>query len=202
MDSSLQPFRTMEPREAHGIRWLRFSKKGAHFASAPGSNQAKVFDRNGEETVEFVRGDMYLAQMKATKGHVALVTCCEWDPLNKQNLMTCSLDSTIRIWDVDDRKCHKQIVLGKPRVGFNVAAYSPDGNYLVGAQCDGLVQMWDTKGSLNRPDSTVSDVVPDVCSISWDAKSDVFALRSLRYAHVIVVVCVTLTKTHGIVTRQ
>jgi hypothetical protein len=29
--------------------------------------QNKVFDRNGEETIEFVRGDMYLAQMKATK---------------------------------------------------------------------------------------------------------------------------------------
>lgn len=36
-----------------------------------------------EESVEFVRGDMYLTQMKATKGHVALVNCVEWHPVKR-----------------------------------------------------------------------------------------------------------------------
>lgn len=129
--------------------------------------------------MEFVRGDMYLAQMKATKGHTALITCCEWDPLNKASLMTCSHDSTIRIWDANDKKEHKRIIVGKQRVGFEVASFAPDGTLIIGAYRDGVVQMWDTKGTFARPEATIVDKIPEACSIAWDSKSQQIGIRSL-----------------------
>lgn len=64
---------------------------------------------------------------------------------------------------------------------YSVANLAPDGSYVVGAQCDGAVQLWDLRGSLLRPESVAQDMVPDVVSIAWDSEAHLIAMRSLRY---------------------
>ena len=61
--------------------------------------QAKVYDRDGHTRGEFVRGDMYIRDMKNTKGHVSGLCGGQWHPTDRFTAMTCSEDGTVRIWD-------------------------------------------------------------------------------------------------------
>eukprot|EP00967_Tisochrysis_lutea_P010386 scaffold11942_cov23-Tisochrysis_lutea.AAC.1 len=44
---------------------------------------AKLYDRNGLTLGEFMRGDMYIRDMKNTKGHVTGLTCGQWHPTDR-----------------------------------------------------------------------------------------------------------------------
>ncbi len=56
----------------------------------------KVYDRDGKERGEFVRGDMYIRDMKNTKGHVSGLTYGQWHPTDKYTAATSSEDGTVR----------------------------------------------------------------------------------------------------------
>lgn len=183
MDGSFQPFRTIEPREGHNILWTRFSPKGGMIAVAPGNNQAKLYDRDGDELLEYVKGDPYLMQMRATKGHCAMVTCCEWHPINKECLLTCAMDCTIRLWSTEDKSKHQQIIVGSKnagkKMGFSVASFSPDASMIVGAMTDGTLSLWDAKGSLARPQFTVPLSKDYDCgALSFDSASNLLVCRA------------------------
>jgi WD40 repeat protein len=202
MDGSFQPCRSIEPREAHSVRWCRYNRKGGRILVAPGGNQAKIYSREGEEELEFQKvckrkrlfpylflknenqGDMYLVQMSATKGHCASVTSCEWNPQNKEHVLTSSLDLTCRIWDVNERKWHLNILLGPKqagkRNGYCVAQYAPDATMIVSALLDGTLQVWDTRGTLKRADltATYSTNGGECSSIAFDSNSRLMATRS------------------------
>lgn len=44
-----------------------YSGTGDRLLVAPNGNQAKIYDRDGKELFECVRGDMYLRDMRHTK---------------------------------------------------------------------------------------------------------------------------------------
>lgn len=46
---------------------LSFSPSGHKFLVVPGSAKPKIFDRDGREEGEFIRGDMYIRDQKNTK---------------------------------------------------------------------------------------------------------------------------------------
>jgi len=48
--------------------------------------QAKLYDRNGLTLGEFMRGDMYIRDMKNTKGHVTGLTCGQWHPSDRNTV--------------------------------------------------------------------------------------------------------------------
>lgn len=100
MKSDCRPFRTIEPCEGHPVVSLSWSPTGDAFLAVTGSPQPKIFTRDGKEEGEFPRGDMYLRDMKNTKGHVTSCTGGAWHPTDKGTGMTCSEDGTIRIWDM------------------------------------------------------------------------------------------------------
>lgn len=58
---------------------------------------------------EFVKGDMYIRDLKNTKGHISGLTCGEWHPKTKETILTSSEDGSLRIWDVNDFKSQKQV---------------------------------------------------------------------------------------------
>ena len=70
-----------------------------------------------------------------------------WHPKLKQEFITCSIDGSIRLWDVGDGKKHKNII--KPRNAQGKKAepttctYSRDGNMVACGCDDGSIQMWD-----------------------------------------------------------
>lgn len=71
----------------------------------------QIYDRDGLTLGEFVKGDMYIRDLKNTKGHISGLTSGEWNPKSKETILTSSEDGSIRLWDVSDFKSQKQVFL-------------------------------------------------------------------------------------------
>lgn len=69
----------------------------------------QIYDRDGLTLGEFVKGDMYIRDLKNTKGHITGLTCGQWHPRKKDEILTSSEDGSLRIWDVNDFKTQKQV---------------------------------------------------------------------------------------------
>lgn len=69
----------------------------------------QIYDRDGLTLGEFVRGDMYIRDLKNTKGHISGLTGGEWNPKSKESILTSSEDGSLRLWDVNDFKSQKQV---------------------------------------------------------------------------------------------
>ncbi|XP_013385487.1 WD repeat-containing protein 70-like [Lingula anatina] len=149
MDSSLQSFRMIRPCESHQIKALEYSTTGDMILVVSGSAQAKLIDRDGFEVMECPKGDQYLVDMASTRGHTAMLNCGCWNPKIKEEFMTCSYDGSVRLWDINNDKKHKNIIKPRSQVGRKVVptccAYSPDGKLIAAACQDGSIQMWDYK---------------------------------------------------------
>ena len=69
----------------------------------------QIYDRDGLTIGEFMKGDMYIRDLKNTKGHISGLTCGEWHPNKKETILTSSEDGSLRIWDVNDFNSQKQV---------------------------------------------------------------------------------------------
>ena len=81
------------------------SGAGDAFLVVTGSSQPKVYDRDGHELGEFVKGDMYIRDLRNTKGH--LYRCCagQWHPNDRCAVATarlCVLSSRELRWSIAD----------------------------------------------------------------------------------------------------
>jgi len=155
MDSSAQSFRHFEPSSGHQIRAIEYDNTGSCFIVAPGDTQVRLYNRDGKLQYAYKKGDPYISDMKHTKGHVAAVTCCKFDPIVAGRFMSASSDGTLRTWRFDDEE--GQLVVMKAfhkqarRIAFTTCAYSPDGKIMVGAASDGSMQFWDSGAAPQRP---------------------------------------------------
>nr|CAD7579044.1 unnamed protein product [Timema californicum] len=147
MDATLQSFRTLQPCENHPISALQYSTTGDVILVISGTSQAKVLDRDGFEVAECVKGDQYIADMARTKGHTASLNSGCWHPRQRNEFLTCSQDSTCRLWDVEKTMQHKAIIKCRAHNGLKTVptacGYSRDGNLVACACVDGSIQMWD-----------------------------------------------------------
>lgn len=69
----------------------------------------QIYDRDGLTLGEFVKGDMYIRDLKNTKGHITGLSCGEWHPKDKETILTSSEDGSVRIWDVNNFQSQKQV---------------------------------------------------------------------------------------------
>ncbi|KAF1983362.1 WD repeat protein [Aulographum hederae CBS 113979] len=146
--------------------------------------QGKIFDRDGELWVEFVKGDMYLRDMKNTKGHISEITCGAWHPTNPDLCVTAGTDSTLRIWDVNNKRSQKEVIVHKSRAAGSagrtrmtaVAWRAPvqgGDNILVAAALDGSLVMWIGEGPYSRPTGEIRDAhVRDTWTSGIDISPD------------------------------
>lgn len=67
MDARLRPFKTFEPNGSYFIHDLSYSADGRHVLVISGTFYPKVFSRDGDDGKEFMKGDVYLRDMKNTK---------------------------------------------------------------------------------------------------------------------------------------
>lgn len=184
MTSQLKSFRQLEPAEGHQVRSLSWSPTSDRFLCVTGSAQAKIFDRDGLTLGEFVKGDMYLRDLKNTKGHISGLTCGEWHPKEKQTILTCSEDGSLRIWDVNDFNTQKQVIkpkLAKPgRVPVTACAWGRDGKCIAGGVGDGSIQVWNLKpGWGSRPDLYVAKGHDDdITGLQFSADGNILLTRS------------------------
>jgi WD repeat-containing protein 70 len=155
MDASLRHFREFQPCESHQIKCLDFNISGDGILIVAGNAQAKVIDRDGKAVIECIKGDQYIVDMAKTKGHCGMLNDGCWHPRVKQEFMTCSIDGSVRTWDLNEPKKHKSII--KPRNAQGKKAepstciYSPDGHLICCGCDDGSIQFWDTRRPLISP---------------------------------------------------
>ncbi|KAJ9543434.1 hypothetical protein OSB04_023141 [Centaurea solstitialis] len=200
MNARLESFRQLEPSEGHQVRSISWSPSSDRFLCVTGSAQAKIYDRDGLTLGEFVKGDMYIRDLKNTKGHITGLTCGEWHPKTKETILTSSEDGSLRIWDVNDFKSQKQVIkpkLARPgRVPVTTCAWDREGKSIAGGIGDGSIQIWSLKpGWGSRPDIYVPNGHSDeitglkfssdgriLLSRSFDGSLKVWDLRQMKTA--------------------
>lgn len=149
MDSNLRYFRSFQPCECHLIKHLEYNLSGDGILIISGNCQAKIIDREGKKVLECIKGDPYIVDMVKTKGHTGTLNDGCWHPKNKSIFMTCAIDGSVRLWDINDDKHHKSIV--KPRnvqgkrAVPTTCSFSRDGNLIMCGCDDGSIQMWDPR---------------------------------------------------------
>ncbi|KAI0236779.1 hypothetical protein L0F63_001833 [Massospora cicadina] len=162
MDSNMRAFRSFEAEEGQPIHDLQYSLSGDQLLVIAGGTQAKLFSREGQEVVKFIKGDPYLRDLRNTKGHVSALTCGQWHPFDRDCLLTASQDNSIRIWEASNPIKHRDIIIvqSKQRGGrspVSAATFSHDGELVAGASQDGSLSLWPAKGPYTRPSSTIVD---------------------------------------------
>ncbi|KAL3828101.1 hypothetical protein ACJIZ3_016903 [Penstemon smallii] len=198
MNARLESFRHLEPSEGHQVRGLSWSPTSDRFLCVTGSAQAKIYDRDGLTLGEFVKGDMYIRDLKNTKGHITGLTCGEWHPKAKETILTSSEDGSLRIWDVNDFTSQKQVIkpkLSRPgRVPVTTCTWDREGKRIAGGIGDGSIQIWNVKaGWGSRPDIYVANGHTDditglkfssdgllLLSRSFDGSLKIWDLRQMK----------------------
>ncbi len=191
--TTLRSFRSVDPTaskgstnvETHPVHQVLFNPLSpSQMLVITALPQAKIFSRDGELITEFVKGDMYLRDMHNTKGHVSEITSGTWHPTNREMCVTAGTDSTLRIWDVNNRRSQKDVIVVKSKVAgsggrtrvTSVAWGSPmqgGNNILVAASLDGGLAMWNGEGPYTRPAAEVRDAhVRDTWTGGIDISSD------------------------------
>ncbi|TFK41387.1 transcription factor [Crucibulum laeve] len=160
MDMRCKPFKSWEPSGTYHIHDLKFSNDGSQFLCVSGTAQAKLFDRDGEEQATYIKGDPYIRDMKNTSGHVGELTSCAWHPKDPKQFITASADSTIRIWEVENKRKQKTVIVVKSkergaRTKVTACNYSPDGGLIGGACLDGALHMWQSNSNFVRPSMSI-----------------------------------------------
>lgn len=169
--TTLRAFKSVDPHagkpsentETHPINCLEFSPhSGSQFLCVTENPQPRIMSRDGDVLTEFVKGDMYLRDMNNTKGHISAVSAGTWSPTDPNLVATAGTDSTVRIWDVNNKRSHKEVLVHKDRTAGSggrskmtaVAWGSPlqgGNNILVAAALDGSLIMWSGNGPHTRP---------------------------------------------------
>ncbi|KAI1180275.1 WD repeat domain-containing protein [Nemania sp. FL0916] len=185
---SIDPFeskRSTANSDTHPINHIEFNPlAGGVFLCVSAHPQAKIISRNGDVVAEFVKGDMYLRDMNHTKGHVSEVTTGTWHPTDKNICVTAGTDSTLRIWDINNKRCQKEVLVFKSRAPgaagrsrmTSVAWGSPaqgGNNILVSAALDGTLVMWSGDGPFSRPTAEIREAhKPNTWTGGIDISSD------------------------------
>ena len=67
MDSRHAAFKSLEVQSGHPVTSVSHSPSGDKFVVGCGSAQPRVYDRDGNLIITFVKGDMYIRDMTHTK---------------------------------------------------------------------------------------------------------------------------------------
>ncbi|CAH7672113.1 WD40-repeat-containing domain protein [Phakopsora pachyrhizi] len=156
MNSNFRPFRSWEPRESHQVHQTRWSNTGDSFLVITASNQPQLYDRDGSQIAEFIKGDMYIRDLRHCAGHIAELTSGAWNPKDSKTFITSSADSTIRIWDIENKRKSKSVIVLKSkergtRTKITTCNYSPDGRSIAAAGLDGTLNVWSCSSNFSRP---------------------------------------------------
>mmetsp|Transcript_7868 Transcript_7868/g.10338 ORF Transcript_7868/g.10338 Transcript_7868/m.10338 type:complete len:791 (-) Transcript_7868:225-2597(-) len=191
MDKTHRSFREVTPEEGNLLVALSYSCTGDKFIAATVSAQPKVYDRDGHELIQFVKGDPYITDMTNTKGHTAAVTHAEFHPFNKDTVITSSNDGTVRVWDLNGQTiftgaliCKQVIKLRNQRnlrLGATTCCYSTEGgSNIVAGGADGSLHLYDSKVSkFSRAKAIVRNAhsTNEVASVQFSSDSRQFASR-------------------------
>ena len=169
--NTIRAFKSIDPHvkkdsaasDVHPIHHVEFNPLAPSLVLVvTATSQARIYDRDGELVTDFIKGDMYIRDMKNTNGHISEITTGAWNPIDKNLCVTAGTDSTLRIWDINIKRKQKEVIVYKSRIAGSggrtrmtaVRWASPmqgGPNLLVSAALDGSLVMWSGNGPFNRP---------------------------------------------------
>jgi WD40 repeat protein len=174
--TTLRAFRSVDPyvtrpssnAEPHPISLVQFNPlSGGVFLCVAAHPQARIMSRDGDLLTEFIKGDMYLRDMHNTKGHVSEITGGTWHPTDKDTCITSGTDSTLRIWDINNKRSQKEVVVFKSKAAGSAGrtkmtavawkASAAGSNVLIAAALDGSLVMYGGNGPFTRPAAEIRD---------------------------------------------
>jgi WD40 repeat protein len=172
------PFRNLIVDDGYPIRSMAYSSDGSSLLIGTGSAQPRVFSRDGQEVIKFVRGDVYVRDPSKTIGHTASVTSVAWHPLEKSIVFSTSRDGSLRSWNVDKGKlsfgmlnCSDVVVIKHLKTGRKTIpsclAVSPN-TLAIGTECGSLQIYQYPLVSKLRPQHSVQVSSPEGGSSSKD----------------------------------
>jgi len=192
--TTLRSFKSVDPwetkksaasSESHPIHHLEFGRvSGSAFLCVTAHPQAKILSRDGDVLTEFIKGDMYLRDMNNTKGHVGEVATGTWHPSDPNLCVTAGADSTLRIWDINNKRSQKDVIVFKSRAAGSAgrsrmtavawgAAAQGGSPVLVAAALDGTLVMYSGNGPFNRPTAEIREAhQPGVWTGGVDISAD------------------------------
>ncbi|KAL2112862.1 hypothetical protein VUR80DRAFT_6291 [Thermomyces stellatus] len=192
--TTLRAFRTVDAYESkraaansdsHPVHHLEFNPlAGSVFLCVSAHPQPKILSRDGDILTEFVKGDMYLRDMHNTKGHISEVTTGTWHPSDKNICLTAGTDSTLRIWDINNKRKQKDIIVFKSkaagaggRTRMTAAAWSSQAqggnNIIAAAALDGTLVMYSGDGPFTRPAGEIREAhAPNTWTGGLDISAD------------------------------
>lgn len=184
MDKSMRSFRKIQPCENHPIRCLQYSVTGDTILVVSGNSQAKILDRDGFEKMECLKGDQYINDMSKTKGHIAGLTYGCWNPIKRDEFLTSSQDSTLRLWIVKSKE-QKTVIKTRAQGGLKTnptsCTFNRDGTLIAAGCIDGSIQMWDTRKMFVNTTHCVRDAHQkgsEISSIVFSYLGTMLATRS------------------------
>lgn len=179
MNKNMNSFRIIEPSEGHVVRALSWAPNSTQFLVCTGSSQPKVYNRDGKEVLECIKGDMYISDLNHTRGHTHMVKDGQWSPTENNIFMTCSSDSTVRLWDVNSKLVgveqqlsHKALIKCKNskgvKIGCTTCRFSTDGKLVAVACDDGAIHIYNSRNQYSRPEQSMQGAhKEDVTSLEF-----------------------------------
>ncbi|KAE9031243.1 WD repeat-containing protein 70 [Phytophthora rubi] len=193
MARHVRPFRDIETDEGHPLVAVSYSPSGDRLLAVTGSCQPKVLTREGVEELQFAKGDMYVVDMANTNGHTHSTTSGQWHPTVRDQMITSSLDGTVRMWTLGGKQAFNKLIntsvfkfkdrRGR-RCGVTTCRFSPDGSLVAGATMDGQIQCIDPRKAYAGAALTFRDAHADgggdvgVSSIRFSPDGKYMASRS------------------------
>lgn len=188
MNNNMTPFRNLQPCGAHPVRSLEYEPHGDTLLVVSGAPTAALLARDGSELGQTSRGDMYVRDLKNTRGHIMALTEGHWHPSDKNTFVTSSDDGTLRLWDPELLQKQKMVIkptlLRPGRVGASTCCFHPNGRLVAAGLTDGSIQVWDV-GAKTGQSAAVGLVAPpkEQMVSKQDWKYVLQPKRVLRGAH-------------------
>jgi WD40 repeat protein len=191
--TTIRAFRSVDPwqtkasasTDSHPIHHVEFNPHGgSSILCVSAQPRAQILSRDGDILTEFVKGDMYIRDMNNTKGHVGEITSGTWHPTDRNLCVTAGTDSSLRIWDVNNKRSQKDVIVFKSKVAGTAGrtrmtavawghSAQSNGGLLVAAALDGSLVMYGGSGPFNRPGGEVRDAhKPDTWTGGLDVSPD------------------------------
>lgn len=168
MDTSYRAFRDLVPADGQPVQAVAWAPGGERFLAATTAAKLHIFDREGGRLRTTVKGDQYISDVGNTRGHVAGVSAAMWHPVDRDYVLSASLDGTLRFWNLNGRLQFDELVCGDVirvkstrggKVGVTAAAVLPTGRALLAGTDEGALVLFNVKAAGSRylrPDATIA----------------------------------------------